>query len=93
MKTTKPGEKKEVVNKLLSQLLENERLDFVLEGLLKFISWDDLMLAFSNLCVFEANKILKLEQKENKDFKSLMKKAKIFHDMMENQGTVFYKKK
>lgn len=72
--------KKKPIKESIEELLQDNRLDEILQCLINLNSWDDLLLAFSNVCVFAGNR----EKTENKTYKSWLKKAMLFHDAIDN---------
>ena len=68
------------LDKVIQRLLEKNTLDSFIATLAKVVSWDQLMLAFSNQCVYRGNPYHKSDKKLYKEW---MKKAKMFHDAME----------
>jgi hypothetical protein len=64
------------LNKHVGKVLEEHRLDHYIKTLIDHVPWDDLMLAFSNVCVYHANDHTKQDSKE---YKAWYKRAYIFH--------------
>lgn len=64
------------LNKHVAKVLEEHRLDEYLEALIVSVPWDDLMLAFANVCVFKANTL----PKDSKEYKAWFKRAYVFHN-------------
>jgi hypothetical protein len=68
------------LDKALQKLLEKNTLDNFIDTLVQVVSWDKLMLAFSNRCVYRGSPHHKSDKKLYKEW---LKKAKMFHDAME----------
>jgi hypothetical protein len=68
------------LNKQIAKVLEEHRLDNYLEALIGNVPWDDLMLAFANVCVFKANACTR----DGKEYKAWFKRAQTFHKTIED---------
>jgi hypothetical protein len=68
------------LDKTLEKLLTKNSLDVLISTLAQVVSWDQLMLSFSNQCVMRGNPYHKSNKKLHKEW---LKKAKMFHDAME----------
>jgi len=66
------------LEKHIAKVLEEHRLDEYLSQMIKAVPWDDLMMAFANVCVFTANG--RDVKRDSKEYKAWMKRASTFHD-------------
>jgi hypothetical protein len=64
------------LNKHVGKVLEEHRLDHYLQAMIDNVPWDDLMLAFANVCVTYANRT----KRDGKEYKQWFKRAYNFHD-------------
>jgi hypothetical protein len=79
------------LDKHIAKVIEEHRLDHYLEGIIKVIPWDDLMMAFANVCVFKANS--KDIKRDSKEYKAWMKRAYTFHDTIIDARTASVQKR
>jgi len=79
----------------LVTLVEDNRLDSIIKGLEKLVSFDDLLLAFSNFCACRAMDEEKLKDRVNcKEYREWMERANIFHKAIKDgrKATVLKRK-
>lgn len=77
------------------KLLEEHRLDSIISEIQKHVPLDDLLLAFSNFCVFSAMDEEKRRDRTNcKEYREWMKRARIFYDAIKDgrKATVLKRK-
>ena len=79
------------LEKHMAKVLGEHRLDEYLQNLIKTVPWDDLMLAFANVCVFNANS--RNVKRDSKEYKSWIKRAKVFHESIINLRTASVQKR
>jgi hypothetical protein len=69
----------------LAKLLEEYRLDTVVETLKKLVPFDDLLISFSNACVYTAiDEEAKRERANCKEYREWMARSRIFHDAIKD---------
>jgi len=77
------------LEKQIGKILTNNRLDSTVEALMKTVPFDDLLLAFSNICVFQANREERKGGRGSKRrFNVWMLRARFFHKAIRGKGTV-----
>ena len=79
----------------LAELIETNRLDTIISGLQGLVTFDDLLLAFSNFCVCKAMDEEKLKDKANcKEYREWMERAEIFYNgiLVKRKATVLIRK-
>lgn len=79
------------LSKHIEKALEETRLDEYLMALLRVVPWDDLMLAFSNICVFKANN--KDIKQDGKEYRILMERGLHFHGAIIDKKTATVQKR
>ncbi len=79
------------LDKHIGKALEEHRLDEFLNALIKNVPWDDLMLAFANVCVSKANS--NTIKRDSKDYKAWMKRGYTFHDTIVDGRTASVQKR
>lgn len=73
------------LEKQLAHLLEEHRLDSIIGMLQTLIPLDDLLLAFSNFCVYTAMDEEKRRDRTNcKEYREWMARAKIFYEAIKD---------
>jgi hypothetical protein len=77
--------------KHIAEVLEEHRLDEYVQHLVNLVSWDDLMLTFSNICIFTANK--KDSKRKNKEYKKWFKLGLMFHEAIIDSKTASVQKR
>lgn len=73
------------IAKHIAEILEEHRIDEYLQQLTNLVSWDDLMLAFSNICIFTATK--KDPRRKSKEYKEWFKRGTMFHEAIFDSKT------
>lgn len=79
----------------LAKLVEDNRLDTIVSSLQNLVGFDDLLLAFSNHCVFKAMDEEKLKDRVNcKEYREWMARAEIFYNAIKDgrKATVLKRK-
>ena len=64
------------LNKYIGKALEENRVDEVVTAFVSHLPWDDVMLAFANVCVYQANKF----KQDSKDYRTWMKRGRVYYD-------------
>lgn len=82
--------KKKIENQIIEAIEEN-RLDTYLQYIVDVVSWDDLMMALANICVFTANK--SDPRHKSKEYKNWMKRASVLHDVITDARTASVEKR
>lgn len=81
-------------NKIEDQVIEaieENRLDAYLQYIVNVVSWDDLMMALANICIFRANKVD--ARRKSKEYKAWVKRASVLHDAIVDARTASVQKR
>lgn len=69
----------------LAKMLEEYRLDTIIDILQRLVPLDDLLISFSNVCVFTAIDEEKKRERTNcKEYREWMARSRIFHDAIKD---------
>lgn len=73
------------LEKQLAKLMEEYRLDTIVDVLQRLVPFDDLLISFSNVCVYTAMDEEKKRDRTNcKEYREWMARCKIFHDAIKD---------